>query len=127
MATFLDQLVEEKGKLKLFREDRVISLGIRLHLLLLTISFVLLLVFWQRLPLQIPLFYSRPWGESQLAAPAELLFLLFLSLLVLILNSAIILRTIEEEKFLARILAGSGLTFTFLCLVALYRIITLIT
>lgn len=116
-----------RGFLDKLTEDRLIRLGIRLNLFLWLIGFFLLFFFWQRLPPQVPLFYSHPWGESQLASPAGLMLLPLLSLLIFILNFGIILKTFKEEKFIARILAGAGVIFTFLCTVALFRIIALIT
>lgn len=117
MKGFLDKLIE----------DKLIRLSIRLNLLLWLIGFFLLFFSWRQLPPQVPLFYSRPWGESQLTSPAGLLLLPLLSLLIFTLNFGLILKTFKEEKFIARILAGAGVIFTFLCLIALYRIITLIT
>lgn len=108
-------------------EDRLVGLGIRLNLLLWAIGFFLLFFFWRWLPPQVPLYYSHPWGESQLTSPTGLLLLPFLSLLIFILNFAIILKTIREERFIAQLLVGAGVTFAFLCIVALYRIITLVT
>ncbi|HUS52142.1 MAG TPA: hypothetical protein VMX77_01600 [Candidatus Bathyarchaeia archaeon] len=125
MATFLDQLTEEKGKIKLIREDRVTSLAIKLSLVFLLGNLILLLLFWQRFPPQVPLFFSRPWGESQLGPPAMLFLFPFLSLVLLITNFILIIRLIEEEKLLAQILASTGMIFIFLCLVALYQIIRL--
>jgi hypothetical protein len=126
MGTFLDQLTEEKGKLKLLREDRRLNLSIRLNLIFLAISFFFLVLFWQRLPPRVPLFFSHPWGESQLIPPIGLFLLPLLCLLVLVINFCLLLKTLKEEKILAWILAGTSLTFTFLCLVALYQIIRLI-
>lgn len=117
MIGFLDKLTE----------DKLIRLGVRLNLLLYLVAFLLLLFFWRWLPPQVPLFYSRPWGESQLVSPARLLLLPLLSLLVFILNFGIVLKTSKEEKFIARILVGAGVIFTFLCTLALFRIIILIT
>lgn len=117
MRRFLDKL----------REDKFISLGVRLNLILWLVSFFLLLFFWRWLPPQVPLFYSRPWGESQLVSPIGLILLPLFSLLIFILNFGLILRTFKEERFIARILAGAGLIFTFLCTLALFRIIILIT
>lgn len=125
MATFLDQLTEEKGKIKLIREDRVTSLTIKLSLVFLLGSLILILLFWQRFPPQVPLFFSRPWGESQLGPPGMLFLFPLLSLGLLITNFILIIRSIEEEKLLAQILASTGMIFIFLCLVALYQIIRL--
>jgi O-antigen/teichoic acid export membrane protein len=126
MGTFLDQLTEEKGKLKLLREDRGLNLSVRLNLVFLAVSLLLLVFSWQRLPPQVPLFFSHPWGESQLIPPIGLFLLPLLCLFTFIINFLFLLKTLREEKILAWILAGASLTFTFLCLVALYQIIRLV-
>jgi hypothetical protein len=127
MTTFLEQFTEEKGKLKLIRDDHLVSLTIKINCLLIFLTLSLLFLFWQRLPPQIPLFFSRPWGESQLASPNALFLFPFLSLLVLVLNFGLMIKTIEGEKLLAQILSSASLTFSFLCLVALFQTIRLIS
>ena len=47
--------------------NRIIMLSQRTVLLLSLLSIILLVFVWQRLPPEVPLWYSRPWGESQLA------------------------------------------------------------
>ncbi len=126
MVTFLDQLTEEKGKLRLLREDRVLSLSIRLNLVLLAVILVLLFFFWPHLPPQAPLFYSHPWGESQLAPPIGLFLLPLLSVFVFLFNFSLVIKTVKEERLLARILSSAGLGFAFLCLLALFQIIRLV-
>ena len=49
------------------RANRIIMLSQRTVLLLSLLSIILLVFVWQRLPPEVPLWYSRPWGESQLA------------------------------------------------------------
>lgn len=77
-----------------------------------------------RLPPQVPLFYSQPWGEEQLAS-AGLLFLLpavaFLILLINFLASVFL----AEEKLILRILAVSSALGTFLVFFTLMRILAL--
>ena len=46
--------------------DRSSYWAIRITLILLVAVLVLILFFYHRLPEQIPMFYSRPWGTDQL-------------------------------------------------------------
>lgn len=57
------------------KTNRIIVLATRLVILLSVVSIILLIILWHRLPPQVPLWYSRPWGEGQLAHPAWLFLL----------------------------------------------------
>jgi len=88
---------------------------------------LLILFFWQKLPPEIPLFYSRPWGKEQLTTPFGLFILPSLSLTIILIHSAFIYFIPKEEKFISKILDVSTTVFNFLCLVTLTKIILLIT
>lgn len=96
------------------------------------ISFVLWLVqplliflFWRRLPPQLPLFYSRPWGGEQLSKPQSLLFLPVLSLIILFVNFSLAKTMAKEEKLISFILKTTASLFNILCLITLTQIIKL--
>ena len=57
--------------------EPVSSLGMRLGFISLGISIMVLVWYWLRLPPEVPLFFSKPYGEGQLAS---YLFLLILPL-----------------------------------------------
>ena len=87
----------------------------------------LILVSWGKLPPQIPLFYSRPWGEAMLAPPILIWILPSLSLIFFIINFLIVITLTREEIFLSRILTSFSLIC---CLALLYdvaKIVSLLT
>lgn len=90
----------------------------------------LLLILWKRnlYPEQIPLYYSRPWGEEQLA-PNKYLFLLPIFSLAVFLFNFQIFRILlkKEEIFFAWVSGGISLLFSILSTVTLWQIIFLIT
>ena len=91
------------------------------------ISQILLIVFsWRSLPLELPLFYSRPWGKDQLTSPIGLLLLPFLSLTVILVNSLLLNLIPKEEKLIPKILVSTTAAFGLLCLITLTKIILLI-
>jgi hypothetical protein len=57
-----------------------------------------------RLPPQVPLFYSRPWGEAMLAAPLALWILPAICAFVGLVNFSISIFLISNNRFLSRIL-----------------------
>lgn len=50
---------------------------------------LILLIKWTALPSRVPLFYSRPWGEDQLAPKIFLLLLPGISLIIFLINSGL--------------------------------------
>jgi len=79
-----------------------------------------------RLPPEVPLFYSRYWGEEQLAQKGLLALLPGLSFLALVLNFLLASRLFAREKLLAQILLWSAAVFSLLATVTLVKIILLI-
>ncbi|MDD3532305.1 MAG: hypothetical protein PHR64_00545 [Candidatus Shapirobacteria bacterium] len=100
-----------------------IALFIALGLILIMLG--LFFIFYQKLPPQVPLFYSRPWGEAQLASPWFLLALPLLSLFVVALNF-ILGGLFFNSLFLVHVLAWGATAFAFLALFTLMQIILVI-
>lgn len=82
---------------------------------------------WNHLPLQLPLFYSQPWGEEQLTTPVGILILPVLSLAVFGGNFALINLVPKEEGLLNKILMTASAIFNFLALVTLIKIVLLVS
>ncbi|MDO8551478.1 MAG: hypothetical protein Q7S03_02255 [bacterium] len=87
-------------------------------------SLSLLFFFWAKLPPQIPLFYSRPWGEEQLA-PQAYIFLLPSSIFIFLLLDFLSSFALKGEKLVLRILSATCLACAFLGLFSLIRILEL--
>lgn len=87
----------------------------------------LILVSWGKLPPQIPLFYSRPWGEVMLASPIFLWILPIASSAFFIINFLIVIILKKEEMFLSRVLTSFSLICTLALLYDTAKIISLLT
>jgi len=85
-----------------------------------------ILLSWQRLPPELPLFYNQPWGKEQLTTPLGLFVLPALSLIVFLINLAFVSFIPKEEKLIQKMLWAAAAVFNFLCLVTLIKIIFLI-
>ena len=96
-----------------------------LGLLAAGVSAGLILINWKRLPPEIPLYYSRPWGEAQLA-PVNLFFLFPLTGAAIIILGAVLSRTNNHHSFLAWAIQISSLVFNLLLLIAVVKIIGII-
>ena len=89
------------------------------------VEVLLIIIVWTFLPPQVPLFYTRPWGEEQLVHPANLFILPGLGLLVFLINLFILSFVPKEEKLINQILISLILVFNFLSLITLIQIIRL--
>jgi hypothetical protein len=66
---------------RMIKMDMAVRISLILSLLLMVIQFVLLLVYWTRIPPEVPLFYSLPSGAARLAHKNNLLILPLMSAL----------------------------------------------
>jgi len=107
--------------------DPITKLGLRVGFLSLGLSLLVLAVSWVRLPPEVPLFYSQPYGESQLVSVWGLWWLPGLSFgveMVSIRGAGVL---IEKDKLLAQILTWVGALVAMMGLVSLLKIILLVT
>lgn len=112
--------------LKLLRVKQL-KTAMRVFLFFFTLSLIMLIIKWQKLPPEIPLYYSLPWGEEQLTTPSGLLVLPLSSFFVFFLNFYLASIFLEKEPLLCRILILTGTVFSFLSTLTLIKIILLIT
>lgn len=111
---------------KKLRQDAFSLWGLSFSLFFLAFGCVFLALFWSKLPPQIPLFYSRPWGEEQLAEKVQIIFLPTFAFFIFLSALLSSLRIFSKEPLLARILIGSSAILIFLFTVALFQIISLV-
>jgi len=99
--------------------------GLPFCLLFTIASLGLLGFFWRKFPPEVPLFYSRPWGEEILTSSLSLLFLPLMIVLVSLLNLFLVL-LLQQNRLLVVILTTTSVLFAFLVFWTLIRIIELI-
>lgn len=81
----------------------------------------ILLVFWRNLPPEVPLLYSRPWGEDQLTSPY---FLWMIPILGIVIGSGLGLVTNKiEDKMLRVIFLASNIVIQIVIVLGLVKII----
>lgn len=108
-------------------KDKTIRIGFQLSLLFLIVQLAILVFFWDKLPPQVPLLYSRPWGEEQLISPVGLFIPPIISFLIIIVNSIAATLIPGEEKLASQLLVLFAAVFSFLCFITIFKIVTLIT
>ncbi len=82
---------------------------------------------WRLLPPQVPLWYSRPWGNDRLAEPIFLTVPILLSIIIYVSNLAAISKFAGAHPMFARILLMTSIFVSALSCVMVVRIVTLVT
>ncbi len=75
------------------------------------------------LPPQVPLFYSLPWGDKQLASKTQLILLPSLIFLITLLNITLSWYLHKSQNFIKKVLTASSLLFTLLIVIASLKIV----
>lgn len=108
------------------RDDLPFSRSPYLALFLVFVQAGFLVLVYRKLPPQVPLLYSRPWGEEQLVSTYGLFLLPLLSLAIIGINRLILGFFPKEETFMAKVLEWASIIFSFLALISLFQIIRLV-
>lgn len=90
---------------------------------ILAVGSLLFAVSWFSLPPQVPLFYSRPWGEGQLAQPLFLALPLVLGIIFLLINA--VLAKTWEDSFLKHSLVLGAVVASLFASTTIVRILLL--
>lgn len=106
--------------------DRYFVIFATVWFLALFISLIVVLLSFQALPTQIPLFYSRVWGEQQLAAKSFIFLPLAGTLLLGLFNFATGINFHFQNKVMSYLLIGTASLISILSAITVINIIRLI-
>ena len=106
-------------------DDKIAGNCLNVTSIAIVASLFVLLFSWLRLPPEVPLFYSLPWGEEQLVSPFFLWFLPGSSLTLVFFNFAFA-SYFSDDKLLTRVLMVTATLYSLLATIILFRIINLI-
>lgn len=125
--SFFKSLFSQISVLGSFWQEKFNHHIFRWNLILIIFQLGLLIFKFNSLPQQVPLYYSLPWGEGQLAAAASLFLLPTFSIIILLLNNLIATFFLKTIPLFSRLLTVFSLIFSFLSAISLTRIISLIS
>ncbi|HAP37738.1 hypothetical protein A2574_00530 [Candidatus Shapirobacteria bacterium RIFOXYD1_FULL_38_32] len=125
--SLLENISHSLGNLGKFWQQKNNSQVLRSNLLIITVQIVLLIYKFNDLPPQVPLFYSLPWGEPQLAPASQLFFLPTFSIVFSLINNLLAATIFSKTTLLSKLLVVSSLVISILSLVTLFQIISLLT
>lgn len=83
-------------------------------------------LFRESIPPQIPMFYSRSWGEEQLVSPIYLVLPLGICILITLITSLAVYK-IKAERVLIAVISGLGIVAELIVILGTIRIIMLVT
>lgn len=115
-----------KKKLTLLLSDKLVSQIAMMTFILVIAQLAILAFFYRSLPSQVPLFYSLPWGETQLAPVLYLFLFPALSIVFGTINVIVLIVCPFEERFLSRVMGVYWLFGSLLSTIGLVKIIFLI-
>lgn len=119
-------LLQVKLQIDQLTTDLMMKMALRIGLLAIGISLIILTVFWGKLPPEIPLWYSRPYGDNQLAASWTLWLIPLTNLIINLTTIRLSGTVIEEDKFLAQIMTIVSSLTTLMSLITIIKIISLV-
>lgn len=99
--------------------------NVRLAVACVVVTVGLLITYRSNLPFQVPLWYSRPWGEEQLASPYWL-WLVPALILAIALADYLGGQWLKKEELLADIWMIGGMITQFILTLAIVRIIWIV-
>lgn len=120
-----NSLAKIREELAIISSDKLSRFALKFSFFMLCLIFLFIFIFWSKLPPQIPLFYSRPWGDEQLGSSYWLLILPF-SLLGLLIFNLILSSLCKKEILLAKIFVWTPVILILLTTITVIKILLLI-
>lgn len=124
---FLNSIFQPLSHLGQFWQQKANSKIFRWNLIFIVVQVFVLVWKFTNLPPQVPLYYSLPWGESQLASASSLFILPTVSIVLLFINHLFSISLSKTSQLLSRFLIIISLIISFFSLVTLLRIVILIS
>jgi len=111
----------------LFWQEKVNGQIFRWNIIFILSQLAILFVKFNNLPPQIPLYYSRPWGEQQLAPVSSIFILPVLSIIIMLLNNFLAVFFLKSIQLFSRVLVIVSLICSAFAAVAIFQIINLVS
>lgn len=114
------------GNLGKFWQINLNSRLLRLTIILFIIQIILIVWFYNQLPPEIPLFFSRPWGGDWLTSTSSIFVLPLFSLVTFLLNYFLALFYHQKKHLLSQLLVIFAFIVSFFSTVSVLKIISLL-
>lgn len=125
--TFVSNIIQSLSNLGQFWQEKTNGHILRWNLLFIGLQVSLLAWKFTSLPPQVPLYYSLPWGESQLTSASSLFLLPTFSIVSLFIDNLFAVSFFKNQPLLSRLLTIIALIVSFLFTITLFQIVFLIS
>lgn len=115
-----------KEVIKLILKDKFYIWSLIVIIILLLLQFLAIAFFYKYIPPQIPMFYSRPWGQEQLADKKFIFIFPLQLLLLLIVNYFLSAFFFLKEKLLSKFFIFGISLAAVLLSAAFFKILSLV-
>ncbi|MEK7513876.1 MAG: hypothetical protein AAB430_03545 [Patescibacteria group bacterium] len=119
-------ILQVKQQIDQLTTDSVMKIALRIGLVAMGLSLIILAIFWGKIAPEIPLWYSRPYGENQLTASWVLWLIPLVGLIINVATIRLSGAVIEEDKFLAQMMTIVSSLITIMALVTMIKVISLV-
>lgn len=116
-----------KEKINELLKEAMVRRLVKIFIASIFLYFLILSWKWQQLPPQLPLFYSLPKSNEQLATPFQLLLLPFFSILFFTINLAAAASIYPKEKLGSILLVVAGFAVNILLLYTFIKTVFLVS
>lgn len=116
-----------KLTIKKITKNNYFRRGFYSWLLMISIQISVLIIKWPQLPPAVPLFYSYPWGEKQLAPPQELIIFPASTMVFALINGLLATLAYPKNTLIAAIFLIASLFVNLIATIGLLKIVYLIT
>ncbi|OIN88233.1 hypothetical protein COW80_01520 [Candidatus Beckwithbacteria bacterium CG22_combo_CG10-13_8_21_14_all_01_47_9] len=105
--------------------DPAAKLGLRLAFLAIGLQFIVIALFWHRLPPEVPLLYSRAYGDAQLVNNFWLWLLPLLTFILELISIRLAAKARTDHQLWSQMLSWTGAVIAIMGLTTLVKIISL--
>lgn len=110
-----------------FWQDKINGQIFRWNAFIIVIGITILFVKFNDLPPQIPLYYSLPWGATQLASSTSIILLPTFSIIILLVNNLLAVLITKSIRLMSILLIITSLIYSAFSTIALIQIINLVS
>ena len=114
------------GNLGKFWESKINSRILRLNILIFLFEIVAIVWFFNRLPPEIPIFFSRPWGSAWLSGTSSIFILPLFAFLAALINYFLAIYYHQKKTILSELLVIFSFIVSLFSAVSLIKIISLV-
>lgn len=125
--SFLTPIIQPLSSLGHFWQQKINSRILRWNLFFICLQIGILAWKFNSLPPKVPLYYSLPWGESQLVNSSLLFLLPTVSVVILFIDSLFSVSFFKNLSLLSRLSIITALLVSFFITITLFKIIFLVT